>query len=155
MPPYDPLVPVERLIQRGLTHLPPWFSRWLGFRGGKSLPPSPSWMVCVYGFIGAFGGLSVILAIMEHTEYFTRRMVPPIVASFVSQDPTNRHRDIIDFDTGSLGDFMLRCHRRSFGAAARTRVWSLLQRTHWRYRRDHLPVQPRGRSVPTLPVALS
>lgn len=82
--PWDPLVPAERVIQSGLSHLPPWAGRWLGYRGGKSLAPSPSWMVCLYGFIGAFGGLSIIIAIFAHTEYFTIRMVPPIVASFVS-----------------------------------------------------------------------
>lgn len=81
MPPYDPFVPVERVIQRGLAHLPPWIGRWLGYRG-KSLPPSPSWMVCVYGFIGAFCGLSTIIAIFGHTEYFHIRLVPPVVASF-------------------------------------------------------------------------
>jgi hypothetical protein len=85
MPPWDPLVPVERHIQSGLAHLPPWLSRWLGYRGGKSMAPSPSWMVCFYGFIGAFGGLSIIIAIFAHTEYFTIRLVPPIVASFVSK----------------------------------------------------------------------
>lgn len=84
MPPPDPLVPVERVIQTGLTKLPLWFSRWLGFRG-KSLPTSPTWMICFYGFIGAFGGLSIIIAIFAHTEYFTARLVPPIVASFVSE----------------------------------------------------------------------
>jgi hypothetical protein len=83
MPPYDPFIPVERHIQRGLARLPLWLSRWLGFRG-KPLPPSPSWMVCLYGFIGAFGGLSIIIAIFAHTEYFIVRLVPPIVASFVS-----------------------------------------------------------------------
>jgi hypothetical protein len=83
MPPPDPLVPVERVIQRGLSRLPLWLSRWLGFRG-KPLSPSPTWVVCLWGFIGAFGGLSVILAIFGHTEYFTVRLVPPIVASFVS-----------------------------------------------------------------------
>jgi hypothetical protein len=82
--PWDPLVPAERVIQNGLSHLPPWASRWLGYRGGKNLAPSPSWMVCLYGFIGAFGGLSIIIAIFAHTDYFTIRMVPPIVASFVS-----------------------------------------------------------------------
>jgi CBS-domain-containing membrane protein len=39
-------------------------------------------MVCVWGFIGAFCGLSTILAIFGHTDYFKSRAVPPIVASF-------------------------------------------------------------------------
>ncbi|KAH7394489.1 HPP family-domain-containing protein [Pyrenochaeta sp. MPI-SDFR-AT-0127] len=81
MPPPDPLVPLERLIQKGLSRLPQVVSRWLGYRG-KSLPPSLTWVVCLWGFIGAFGGLSVILAIFGHTEYFRSRAVPPIVASF-------------------------------------------------------------------------
>ncbi|KAL5119718.1 hypothetical protein ACEQ8H_002324 [Pleosporales sp. CAS-2024a] len=79
MPTWDSRV--ERHIQTGLAHLPTWLGRWLGHRG-TSLPPSPSWMVCFYGFIGAFCGLSTIIAIFAHTEYFTIRMVPPIVASF-------------------------------------------------------------------------
>jgi hypothetical protein len=83
MPIWDPLVPVERSIQRVLARLPPVISHWLGYRG-KSLPPSATWIVCVWGFIGAFGGLSVILAIFGHTEYFRSRAVPPIIASFVS-----------------------------------------------------------------------
>jgi hypothetical protein len=82
MPPYDPLIPLERRIQSGLARLPLWLGRWLGYRG-TNFPPSPSWMVCAYGFVGAFCGLSVIIAIFAHTEYFTIRLVPPIVASFV------------------------------------------------------------------------
>lgn len=85
MPIPDPLVPVERIIQKGLGSLPPWLSHWLGYRNGKSLPPSRDLLVCIWGFIGAFCGLSVILAIFGHTEYFHARLVPPIVASFVSQ----------------------------------------------------------------------
>lgn len=82
MPLWDPLVPAERFIQRGLARLPAPVSHWLGYRA-KASPTSPTWMVCVYGFVGAFCGLSVILAIFGHTDYFTSRAVPPIVASFV------------------------------------------------------------------------
>ncbi|RMZ67480.1 HPP family [Pyrenophora seminiperda CCB06] len=47
------------------------------------MPPTPpTWLVCAWGFVGAFCGLSTILAIFGHTEYFTRRAVPPIIASF-------------------------------------------------------------------------
>lgn len=83
MPIWDPLVPVERGIQRFLARLPPSVSHWLGYRS-KTLPPSRTWMVCLWGFIGAFCGLSTILAIFGHTDYFKSRAVPPIVASFVS-----------------------------------------------------------------------
>ncbi|CAA9966921.1 HPP family protein [Pyrenophora teres f. maculata] len=81
MPIWDPLVPVERAIQRSLARLPPGISHWLGYRA-KPQPTPPTWLVCVWGFIGAFCGLSCILAIFGHTEYFTRRAVPPIIASF-------------------------------------------------------------------------
>ncbi|KAF1835309.1 hypothetical protein BDW02DRAFT_496358 [Decorospora gaudefroyi] len=81
MPIWDPLVPAEHTIQRSLSRLPPVLSHWLGYRS-QSSPPSRTWIVCVWGFIGAFCGLSVILAIFGHTEYFQSRAVPPIVASF-------------------------------------------------------------------------
>jgi CBS-domain-containing membrane protein len=82
MPLYDPLVPAERVIQRGLAHLPPWFSRWLGYRG-TPLPPARNWVICLWGFIGAFGGVSSIMAVFGHTSYFHNiHLVPPIVASF-------------------------------------------------------------------------
>lgn len=84
MPIWDPLVPAERVIQRGLSHLPPWISRWLGYRG-TSLPPSRTWIVCLWGFIGAWGGVASIIAVFAHTSYFHNiHLVPPIVASFVS-----------------------------------------------------------------------
>lgn len=83
MPIWDPLVPAERVIQRCLARLPPAISHWFGYRH-KTLPPSRTWLVCVWGFIGAFCGLSTILAIFGHTDYFRSRAVPPIVASFVS-----------------------------------------------------------------------
>ena len=84
MPIWDPLVPAERVIQRGLAHLPIWISRWLGYRG-TSLPPSRNWVVCLWGFIGAWGGVASIIAVFGHTHYFHNiHLVPPIVASFVS-----------------------------------------------------------------------
>lgn len=83
MPIWDPLVPAERVIQRGLAHLPSWISRWLGYRG-KNIPPSRTWVVCLWGFIGAWGGVASIIAVFGHTSYFHNiHLVPPIVASFV------------------------------------------------------------------------
>jgi hypothetical protein len=88
MPIWDPLVPAERVIQRGLSHLPPWISRWLGYRG-TNIPPSRTWIVCLWGFIGAFGGVASIIAVFAHTSYFHNiHLVPPIVASFVSIQST-------------------------------------------------------------------
>ncbi|KAH7112543.1 HPP family-domain-containing protein [Dendryphion nanum] len=81
MPLTDPFVEGERLIQKGLTRLPPWLSRFFGYRDTK-LPPSPTYLVCIYGFIGAFGGLGILFAVFAHTTYFTSRNVPPVVASF-------------------------------------------------------------------------
>ena len=83
MPIWDPLVPVERVIQRGLARLPQPISHWLGYRT-KAAPAARTWVVCLWGFIGAFCGLSVILAIFGHTDYMRSRAVPPIIASFVS-----------------------------------------------------------------------
>lgn len=93
MPIWDPLVPAERVIQRGLAHLPTWMSRWLGYRG-TSLPPSRTWVVCLWGFIGAWGGVASIIAVFGHTHYFHNiHLVPPIVASFVRlpKETSNRH----------------------------------------------------------------
>ena len=83
----DPFVTAERYLQRGLRRLPPWFSRWFGFRG-EPMPPSPTYIVCLWGFVGAFGGLGILLAIFAHTDYFTSRNVPPIVASYVGLSHT-------------------------------------------------------------------
>ncbi|CAI6339474.1 unnamed protein product [Periconia digitata] len=74
-------VQAERYIKRGLARLPRPISRFLGHRD-ETVAPSPDYLVCIWGFIGAFCGLSVIFAVFGHTEYFTSRLVPPIVASF-------------------------------------------------------------------------
>jgi hypothetical protein len=82
MPHRDPFMLVERYIQRMLSRFPAPISRFLGYRDQK-LPPSPTWVICVWGFIGAFGGLSVLFAVFGHTDYFTGRNVPALVASYV------------------------------------------------------------------------
>ncbi|KAH6643138.1 HPP family-domain-containing protein [Boeremia exigua] len=82
MPLWDPFVPAERVIQRGLAHLPTWISHWLGYRGSP-VPPSRNWVICLWGFIGAWGGVASILAVFGHLQYFHNiHLVPPIVASF-------------------------------------------------------------------------
>ena len=82
MPRPDPFVQAERHLQRGLARLPAWLSRFLGYRG-KPLPPSPTYIVCLWGFIGALGGLGILFAIFGHTTFFSSRAVPPIIASYV------------------------------------------------------------------------
>jgi CBS-domain-containing membrane protein len=84
----NPLVLAEYHIQRGLAWLPAPLSRFLGYRN-KKLPPSPTYVVCLYGFIGAFFGLGAIFAVSLHTVRFTdqKEYMPPIVASFVSPHP--------------------------------------------------------------------
>ncbi|KAF2017475.1 hypothetical protein BU24DRAFT_334810, partial [Aaosphaeria arxii CBS 175.79] len=77
----DLSVQAERHLQRGIASLPTWLSRFLGHRGQK-LPPSPTYILCIWGFIGAFGGVGILFAVFAHTEYFTSRAVPPIVASY-------------------------------------------------------------------------
>ncbi|KAF2713932.1 hypothetical protein K504DRAFT_370532 [Pleomassaria siparia CBS 279.74] len=81
MPPLDPFVPAERFVQRELARLPAPLSRFLGYRA-KNVPPLPMYIVCFWGFIGAFGGLGVIFAVFAHTNYFTSRNVPVVIASY-------------------------------------------------------------------------
>ncbi|KAF2677067.1 hypothetical protein K458DRAFT_320576 [Lentithecium fluviatile CBS 122367] len=81
MSPSDIFVQTERHIQNALAQLPTWLSRFLGHRG-KSLPPSSNLVTCFWGMIGAFGGVAILNAVFAHSDYFTSRNVPPIVASF-------------------------------------------------------------------------
>ncbi|KAF2006508.1 hypothetical protein P154DRAFT_615253 [Amniculicola lignicola CBS 123094] len=77
----DPFVQAERLVQNALGHLPSFISRFFGYRG-KKLTPAPWYVVSLWGFIGAFGGLGTLFAVFGYTDYFTSRDVPPIVASY-------------------------------------------------------------------------
>lgn len=152
MPIWDPLVPAERVIQRGLSHLPPWISRWLGYRG-TNLPPSRNWIVCLWGFIGAFGGVASIIAVFAHTNFFHNiHLVPPIVASFVSIDHMGLKAALLTTSTGCFRNSLLRRHRCPSGATTIPYLWSLLQRTYWRNYGNHLPVQFARRSLSTTPV---
>lgn len=152
MPIWDPLVPAERVIQRGLSHLPPWISRWLGYRG-TNLPPSRTWIVCLWGFIGAFGGVASIIAVFAHTNYFHNiHLVPPIVASFVSIDHMRLKAVLLTTSTGCFRNSLLRRHRCPSGATTIPHLWPLLQRTHWRHHGNNLPVQLARGSLPTTPV---
>ncbi|KAI4858728.1 HPP-domain-containing protein [Hypoxylon rubiginosum] len=64
-----------------LARLPPWISRWLGFRSSPPTPlPSP--VNYLWSFITAFCGLSVLQVICNYSEYFTSRHVPGIIASY-------------------------------------------------------------------------
>ena len=64
---------------------PAWLSRWLGYRAPGAAPPSKTnYVVWIWSFIGAFGGLSVLQAVFTYAEYFVQRKVPSIVASYVS-----------------------------------------------------------------------
>jgi len=64
---------------------PTWLSRWFGYRVPGAAPPSKAnYVVWIWSFIGAFGGLSVLQAIFNNSEYFLQRRVPPIIASYVS-----------------------------------------------------------------------
>lgn len=68
-----------------LARLPPWLTRWLGYR--SSPPPTRSrYIIWLWSFIGAFCGISLIQAVFGHAQYFIRRGVPSIVASYVSMN---------------------------------------------------------------------
>jgi CBS-domain-containing membrane protein len=93
-------VQAERHIQTALGRLPLWLSRFLGHRG-ENLPPSSNLVTCVWGFIGAFGGVSILNAVFAHSEYFVSRMVPAIVASFVSATSHMRTGTKADISQGA------------------------------------------------------
>ncbi|KAF8632502.1 hypothetical protein AX15_001838 [Amanita polypyramis BW_CC] len=67
-----------------LSRLPPWLSHWLGYRSPTtpSNPPGQLWEICLWSFIGAFCGTALIQAVFGHANYFIRRSVPPIIASY-------------------------------------------------------------------------
>ncbi|KAJ3733174.1 HPP family-domain-containing protein [Lentinula guzmanii] len=64
-----------------LARLPRWISHWLGYRAGP-VPKQPDYIIWIWSFIGAFGGLSVLQAIFGHSHYFLQRDVPSIIASY-------------------------------------------------------------------------
>ncbi|KXN91382.1 hypothetical protein AN958_00905 [Leucoagaricus sp. SymC.cos] len=64
-----------------LAPLPSWLSRWFGYRSAPS-PKQPDYIIYIWSFIGAFCGISVIQAVFEQGQYFVRRKVPSIVASY-------------------------------------------------------------------------
>ncbi|KAJ5573544.1 uncharacterized protein N7459_007971 [Penicillium hispanicum] len=64
-----------------LARLPRWMSHWLGYRP-EPPKPLPTYQVAAWSFIAAFCGLSVVQAIFNHSEYFTSRHVPGIIASY-------------------------------------------------------------------------
>ncbi|THH03432.1 hypothetical protein EW146_g10444 [Bondarzewia mesenterica] len=64
-----------------LSRLPLWLSRWLGYR--PSPPPKrPEYIVWFWSWVGAFCGLSVIMAVFGQAHYFIERNVPLLVASY-------------------------------------------------------------------------
>ncbi|EKG19788.1 HPP domain-containing protein [Macrophomina phaseolina MS6] len=64
-----------------LGRIPPWASRWLGYRASPPAPLSP-YLVYFWSFIAAFCGLSVLQAIFNYSDYFKSRHVPGIIASY-------------------------------------------------------------------------
>jgi len=64
-----------------LASWPAWLSRWLGYR--SSPPPKRSdRTVWIWSFVGAFCSISLIQAVFGQVQYFIRRGVPSIVASY-------------------------------------------------------------------------
>ncbi|KAJ7510830.1 HPP family protein, partial [Mycena galericulata] len=64
-----------------LARLPPWISHWFGYRAVPP-PKRPDYIVWLWSFIGAFCGLSILLAVFGHSHYFMEHKVPSIVASY-------------------------------------------------------------------------
>lgn len=65
-----------------LSRLPPQVSRWLGYRATPP-PKQPDYIIYLWSFIGAFGGIAMIQAVFGQAHYFIERKVPPIIASYV------------------------------------------------------------------------
>ncbi|KAF9443097.1 HPP family protein [Macrolepiota fuliginosa MF-IS2] len=64
-----------------LAPLPSWLSRWFGYRSTPP-PKRPDYIIWFWSFIGAFCGISVIQAVFEQAQYFVRRKIPTLVASY-------------------------------------------------------------------------
>ncbi|THH17428.1 hypothetical protein EW146_g3379 [Bondarzewia mesenterica] len=64
-----------------LSRLPLWLSRWLGYRPSPP-PKQPEYIVWFWSWVGAFCGLSVIMAVFGQAHYFIERNVPLLVASY-------------------------------------------------------------------------
>ncbi|KAE9395412.1 hypothetical protein BT96DRAFT_958491 [Gymnopus androsaceus JB14] len=65
-----------------LSRFPRFISHFLGYREGKqtTVPGQPT--ICLWSFLGAFCGLSVIQAVFGYSAYFVRRGAPLIVPSY-------------------------------------------------------------------------
>ncbi|KAI0310918.1 HPP family-domain-containing protein [Amylostereum chailletii] len=63
------------------ARLPPYLSRWFGYRATPP-PKRPEYVVWFWSWIGAFCGLSVIMAVFGQAQYFLDRHVPLLVASY-------------------------------------------------------------------------
>ncbi|KAK7059001.1 hypothetical protein VNI00_001625 [Paramarasmius palmivorus] len=64
-----------------LARLPPWISRWLGYRSSPP-PKRADYVIWAWSFVGAFCGISVLQAVFGHARYFIRRNVPSVIASY-------------------------------------------------------------------------
>ncbi|KAF8172652.1 HPP family-domain-containing protein [Pholiota molesta] len=64
-----------------LSRLPPVISRWLGYRSSPP-PKRPDYIIYLWSFIGAFGGISLLQAVFGQAHYFIERGVPTVIASY-------------------------------------------------------------------------
>jgi hypothetical protein len=128
----------ERYLQKALGRLPSWLSRFFGYRHEEA-PQSPTWMICLWGFIGAFGVVGSLFAVFGHTHYFTSRLVPPILVSFV------RHETMLVSLTHKAAGCFSRTlfQRRSLFPcpAPGPYLRSLIQRLDRHHHRNHLWIQ--------------
>ncbi len=69
-----------------LARLPPYISRWLGYRSGPAPQTGRLHRLYLWSFIGAFAGISVIQAVFEQAHYFVERnvAVPSLPATYVA-----------------------------------------------------------------------
>ena len=93
-----------------LSRLPPWASRWLGYRQAPPDREPPPYVVYLWSFIGAFAGLSLLQAIFGQAQYFIDRHVPPILASYVCRLPLRTNLDDYIIDVRYQGASAVLCY---------------------------------------------
>ncbi|KAH6905992.1 HPP family-domain-containing protein, partial [Coprinopsis sp. MPI-PUGE-AT-0042] len=64
-----------------LSSLPPWLSRWFGYRTSP-VPPKPKYIIWIWSFIGSFGGLAIVQIMFTRSSYFFDKGVPSLIASY-------------------------------------------------------------------------
>lgn len=124
-----------------LSRFPRFISHFLGYREGKqtTVPGQPT--ICLWSFLGAFCGLSVIQAVFGYSAYFVRRGAPLIVPSYVSYLDSLLLTCGTRTDTKDAGSFRrtyLRRYRGTISATPGTAGRAFFWRPQWHHHHQAL-----------------